>query len=331
MDAYHAVGVNQLARMFAERIKHEKEEWRKRKEAEVLRRRTKKAEKIRKEEEKLKKEEEAHIFREMALERFFNEGVLAPMNRDPGVEALRVEQETHLVRELETKGKAKEARALEKLRQDFANFNIQEAGHPHQKNQSHPQPSRSYYWPQGSPSESPAAGLSWTGPGGVLTPQLDIPSILVTAPDSEPESSPHTRQAAIDTSMLSPADARRISPPRRRKSSKSKACKSKEKISTHQKRAPKLSGFFYDVCDHPQCPLTYTHEKGVFLYPGKYATDEEYAAAAVTFGDSNPPPMIWDAYFNAMHDLQASYGNTEAVNQEDIGIIRGFLAAHPKP
>ena len=329
MDQYQPADIDQFARMNIKIIKTQAKEWLKEQEAQLHKRLTKKVEKFR-------KEEEARSFREFVLGRFFGDRE-APKDLDQRVEAFRVAQETSWLHDLDTQCKEKETQALRLLQQDVRYFKAQEASRPLQGNRSRrPKPSRSYYWPQESPSawdtELPTRSREKTS-ARVVAPRLKIPrSIILTPPDSEPEYSPHARPEEIDTSLLSPADAQRIpSTSQRRTSSKSQARKPRGMM-TDGHRAPKPSLFSYDVCVHPQCPLTCcTHERGVFLYPSKYVTDEEYASAFTTFQNGNPPPRIWDAYLNAMDDLRASGGDTKAVSQEDIEIVRGFVAAHPMP
>lgn len=307
-------------------IKHRVKEWRKREEGRVLRRLGKKVDKFR-------SKEEACAFREIAqdLEQFFKEGAaLAHTDLNRKAAALRVEQGTGALCEFDLIAKEKETRDPQKVQQDVANF---ETARPLQRNK--PKPPRSYYWPRKLPSardESLPIPLPKKPTAGVLAPQLNIPSILLTAADPESKSSPHARPELMDSSMLSPADARRMPSASQQKLSNSQASKSRVRNRGHQPLAPKPSLFSYNICNHPECPLTsYTHEKGVFRYPGKYVTDEVHASAAITFGTGNPPPWIWDVYLNAMDDLEASGGNTGAVSQEDIKIVGGFVAAHPKP
>ena len=268
-----------------------------------------------------RKDEEARCLREDALERYFR------AEQAFVLEASRVEPET---------SKRKETRALQQLQQDVSNARAQEVGRPLQRKKSHkPKPSPSYYWPQEAPSawdKNPPIPFPKRPTARARAPQINIPYIVLTPPEPESEPSPHTRPKVIDTSMLSPTYTPRTPSPNLRPPSNSKARKSRLKTGGHQRLAPKPSLFSYNTCDHPQCPLRgYAHEKGVFLYPEKYATDEEYAAAAVTFGKGNPTPGIWDAYLNAMADLRASDGDTGAVRRKDIEVVKGFVAAHPMP
>ena len=369
MDQYQAVDIHHLARMYTKRTKHQAEDgWLHEYVNRAYRRLANEAEKLRREEEargiqvnalerrlrekeaikrylrdvreaaafrieqetrltakrleEFRKKEEARCLREDALERYFRaEEAFA-------LEAYRVEQET---------GKGKETRALKQLQQDVIISRAQEVGGPLQRKRSRkPKPSRSHYWPQEAPSawdENPPVPVPEQPIARALAPQLNVPSLLLTAPDPESEPSTHkSRRVIDDTSMLFPAYSRRIPSPNRQTPSNCKARKSRVKTGGHQRLAPKPSLFSYNTCDHPQCPLRgYAHEKGVFLYPEKYATDEEHASAATTFGKGNPTPGVWDAYFNAMADLRASHGDTGAVSREDIEVVRGFVAAHPMP
>ncbi|KAL8787465.1 MAG: hypothetical protein Q9195_007757 [Heterodermia aff. obscurata] len=219
--------------------------------------------------------------------------------------------------------------ALQELQQLFENLEIQDIGRSRNGGRFHkPKPNRSYYWPQ-EPASVLEKGLLVSfvemPTAGVLAPQPNIPSITLTVPDSEP--SAHAFPKAINSSLLSPAYARQIPSTIQPKSSKSYR-KPKAKIRRTQKLAPKPSLFSYDICDHPRCPIkSYTHEKGVFRYPEKYITDEEHASANIIFGTGNPTPCVWDAYLRALDNLKAM----EAVSVEDNEIVRGFVAAHPKP
>ena len=324
MTRNRVIEIEYNVRMLTASIKHEVKEWRKREEGRVLRRLAKKVDESR-------SKEEERAFREIAqdLEQFFKEeAAFAQADLDRKAAALRVEQGTGALCEFDLIAKERETRDPQKVQQDVANFKTRETAGPLQRKRFYRlKPPRSYYWPRKLPSywdEKPTTGA--------LAPQLNIPSIRLTAPDPESESWPNTRPEVIDTTMLSPADAQRITSTSPRRPSSSQVRKSRGRTGGHQRLAPKPSIFSYNICNHPRCPLTcYTHEKGVFRYPEKYVTDEEYASAATTFGTGNPPPWIWDVYLNAMNDLEASGGDTRAVSKEDIEIVGGFVAAHPKP
>ena len=362
MDQYQAVEIHHLTRMYTKRTKHQAEDdW----SNEYVNRASRR---LAKEAEKLRRQDDARGFQENPLERSLREQqAFERYLRDVReAEAFRTEQETRLTAkrleefrrkeearclredaleryfraekafavEQET-GKGKGTRALKQLQQDVIISRAQEVGGPLQRKRSRrPKPSRSYYWPQEAPSawdENPPVPVTEQPIARARAPQLNVPSLILTASDPESEPSTHkSRRVIDDTSMLSPAYPRRTPSPNLRTPSNSKSRKSRKKISGHQRLAPKPSLFSYNTCDHPQCPLRgYAHEKGVFLYPEKYATDEEYASAAKTFGNGNPTPGVWDAYFNAMADLRASHGDTGAVSREDIEVVRGFVAAHP--
>ena len=255
---------------------------------------------------------------------------------DREVETLKAKQDLRALYGLDTMCKEKEPCAFQELQQAISNFKIQESARPIQRIQSRkPKPPRSYYWPQEAPSawdHSPLIPFPEEPSSGFVEPQFIIPSITLTPPDPESPSSTYTRPKTIDRSLLSPADARRTPSTNQRKPSNSQARKLRDKARGHRHLAPKPSIFSYNVCSHPKCPLTYyAHEKGVFLYPGKYATDAEYKSAQSTFENGNPPPYVWDAYLEAMEDLNASGGNIEAVSKEDVEIVGGFIAAHPRP
>ena len=315
MVQYRVTDINSNARMFPLRMKAQGKEWKKPKDGRIFRRHTKRI-------HEFTTEEEEQAFREIAqdLKQFFREEEASFAQKDPG--------------ELDIVAKEKKTRALQKVQQDIGSFRTEVARPLPRKYFNKPKPPRSYYWPQKPPSawdDSIPTTFAEKPAAGVLGPRLNIPSILLTAPDLESDSSPQIRSQVIDASMLSPTYTPRIPSTSQREPSTSQARKNR-KTGGHRPLAPKPSLFSYNICNHPECPLTrYAHEKGVFKYPGRYATDEEYASAAITFGKGNPPPWIWDAYFSAMNDLKASGGDTKAVSEEDVKVVRGFAAAHPKP
>ena len=327
MVQYRATNINSNARMLPLRMKNQGKAWKNPKEGRVIRRHTKKV-------HEFTTEEEEHAFREIAqdLKRFFREEAsLAQKDLDR-----KAEQQTNALGEFDIIANEKGTHALQKMQQDIASFRTEEVARPLPRKQFYkPKPPSSYYWPQKPPSAWDNS-LPVPCPENPTTPalasQVSIPSILLFAPDSDSDSSPQTRPEVIDTSMLSPAYAPRIPSTSQQEEPSTSQARKRRKTGGHRPLAPKPSLFSFNVCDHPECPLThYTHEKGVFRYPGRYATDEEHASADITFGKGNPPPWIWDAYFNAMNDLKASGGDTKAVREEDIEIVRGFTAAHPKP
>ena len=281
-----------------------------------------------------RKEEEPRAYQE--LQQTSTGSKIRETALDREMETLKAEQELRTLCGLDIMSKEKERLAFQELQQAISSFKIQETARPIQKIQSRkPKPPRSYYWPQEAPSawdHSPLTPFPREPSSGFVEPELIIPTITLTAPDTESDPSTNARPKTRDHSLLSPADARRTSSTNQRKPSNSQARKLREKARGQRHLAPKPSLFSYSICDHPKCPLTcYAHEKGVFLYPGKYATDAEYKSANITFGNGNPPPYVWDAYLEAMEDLNASGGNIEAVSKEDVDIVGGFIAAHPRP